>query len=538
MSAGRPDGRSSGSAAARRGRSDAAGEGNQIDLFSAGARPASTTAVAASPVRPEDAQPAILSVSELTSRIKGLIEGGIGRISVGGELSNCRRQSSGHLYFTLKDGGATIGGVMWRQSAGRLKFEPKDGLQVVCEGRIDVYPPHGKYQLVADRIEPLGAGALALAFEQLKAKLEGEGLFEAGRKRPLPFLPRRIGVVTSPTGAALRDFLRVLHLRFPGLPVLVAPAKVQGEGSGAEVVAAIERLSAGQEVDVVVVTRGGGSMEDLWTFNEEAVARAIARCRVPVVSAIGHEIDFTIADFVADRRAPTPTGAAELLAPVRADLEASVLVLGRRLQRGLLARVQTGREQLLRLRMRLGDPGRGVADRRLALAELEDRLAEAMRSGVDGRRQTLRRLRERTDARSPRVELAARLRGLHALRSALERAGRRALGLDPRRLALAQLDARLRSAMAGHVQSRRELLRIGGARLEAISPERVFERGYSMTRLVRSGGLLRSSSEVRPGEEIEVVVGFRTEAGRCGEDSVRAIVRAAGGGAKDATGQA
>jgi exodeoxyribonuclease VII large subunit len=445
---------------------------------------------------------------------------------VSGELSNCRRQSSGHLYFTLKDAGATLGGVLWRQSATRLKFDPRDGIEVVCHGRLELYAPHGKYQLIAERMEPLGAGALALAFEQLKDSLGREGLFEPGRKRALPFLPRRIGVVTSPTGAALRDFLRVLHLRYPALPVLIVPVRVQGDGAGAEIAAALDHLSTVSDVDVVVVTRGGGSMEDLWAFNEEVVARAIARSRAPVLSAIGHEIDFTIADFVADRRAPTPTGAAEILAPVRADLEAGLVLLSRRLRRGLGAAVQERRQRLMKLRFALGDPRRQLADRRLGLAELEERLSAALRSVFEGRRAALRQLRERTDARNPRAELAAQVRRLHQLRAALERAGQRAQALQPRRVALEQRRARLAAAARHLLQGRQQALRVACARLEAISPQRVFERGYSLTRLARTGQLVRASAEAPPGEEIDVLFGLATDANASREDSLRAIVQA------------
>jgi exodeoxyribonuclease VII large subunit len=519
-------------------------KGSQFDLFGSPvarpteppsvrpeAPPARLEAPPARPTPPQSLGEQVLTVSELTGQIKGLLEGGFPRVAVSGELSNCRRQSSGHLYFTLKDSGATLGGVLWRQSSSRLKFEAKDGIEVVCHGRLELYPPHGKYQLIAERMEPLGVGALALAFEQLKQKLEGEGLFAPARKRPLPFLPRRIGVVTSPTGAALRDFLRVLHLRYPALPVLIVPAKVQGDGAGAEVAAAIDRLSAGGEVDVVVVTRGGGSMEDLWAFNEEVVARAIARSRVPVVSAIGHEIDFTIADFVSDRRAPTPTGAAEILAPVRADLQASLLLLARRLQRGLQGTVQQRRERLLRLRFGLGDPRRQLADRRLGLAELEERLSAGLRGVFERRRLALRQLRERAEARNPRADLAARVRTLHQLRAALERAGRQALGLQGHHVALGQQRARLSTMTHRLLQGRQQSLRVVSARLEAISPQRVFERGYSLTKLARSGQLVRTASDARPGEEIDVVLGFSTEATPWKEDSLRAVVQGPPSGA-------
>jgi len=505
---------------------------DQFDLFAPRAARPEGPAVAPLPAPPPPAVlepplaagPVVLTVSELTVQVKGLLEAGFSRVAVSGELSNCRRQSSGHLYFTLKDAGATLGAVMWRREAVRLPFDPHDGLEVVCHGRLEVYPPHGKYQLIAERLEPLGAGALTLAFEQLKAKLGQEGLFEPGRKRAPPFLPRKIGVVTSPTGAALRDFLRVLHLRYPGLPVLVAPARVQGEGAAAEIVVALQSLSARMDVDVVVVTRGGGSMEDLWAFNEEAVARAIVGCRVPVVSAVGHEIDFTIADFVADRRAPTPSGAAEMLAPVRRELETGVALLVRRLRRGLESTVRQRRERLLRLRFGLGDPRLALADRRLAVADLEDRLQAGLRGAFEGRRAALRKLRERLEARSPRADLAQRTRLLHALRTALERSGRRAIALPARQVALAQLQGRIASAAKALLQQRQQALQISHARLHAISPQRVFERGYSVTRLSRTGHIVRSSNEAVAGEEIDVVLGLTDEVGGVREDRLRAIV--------------
>jgi exodeoxyribonuclease VII large subunit len=258
-------------------------------------------------------------VSELTHAIKEVLQEGFAKVAVRGEISGFRGPNArGHLYFSLKDEDAVLDTKIWASTAQKLKFQLKDGMEVIAEGGIDLYAPSGRYSLIAQRLEPVGDGALALAFQQLKERLTAEGLMGEVRKRPprpLPFLPRRIGVVTSRTGAALQDFLRVLHGRHPRLSVLVCHARVQGEGAAQEVVAALARLGK-TDVDVVVVTRGGGSVEDLWTFNEEAVARAIHASPVPVVSAIGHEVDFTIADFVADYRAPTPSAAAERLSPV------------------------------------------------------------------------------------------------------------------------------------------------------------------------------------------------------------------------------
>ena len=253
------------------------------------------------------------TVTEITRRIKQLLEGGFASIVVQGEISNFKRHTSGHLYFTLKDEGAQIAGVMWRSRAAGLSLMPEDGMKVVVTGRLTVYEVRGNYQIDATSIRPLGIGELQIAFEKLKQKLSEEGLFDEEKKVPLPEFPERIGIVTSPTGAAIRDMLNVLRRRFPGLMVVLNPARVQGAGAAEDIARAIDEFNAYAGVDVLIVGRGGGSLEDLWAFNEEAVARAIARSRIPVVSAVGHEIDFTIADFVADLRAPTPSAAAELV---------------------------------------------------------------------------------------------------------------------------------------------------------------------------------------------------------------------------------
>ncbi|MGA2433839.1 MAG: exodeoxyribonuclease VII large subunit, partial [Bryobacteraceae bacterium] len=254
----------------------------------------------------------VFSVSELNAAVRGVIEGAFQDVFVIGEISGVRLAASGHYYFTLKERDAQLRCVCFRQTARYLKFKPQDGIAVTARGRIDVYEVRGEYQLLVEHLEPQGHGALQLAFEQLKKKLAAEGLFDPARKRPIPRFPRRIGIVTSPTGAAIRDLLQILERRFSGLHIRLFPAQVQGEGSIEEVTRGIEYFSQSGWADVVIVGRGGGSLEDLWTFNEEAVARAIAACTVPVISAVGHETDFTIADFTADLRAPTPSAAAEL----------------------------------------------------------------------------------------------------------------------------------------------------------------------------------------------------------------------------------
>lgn len=265
-----------------------------------------------------DRQP--LSVSQLTGRIKAMLEGGFPSVLVQGELSGCKLHSSGHFYFTLKDEGAALSGVMWRSRVSGLQLVPKDGMKVVVSGKITVYEPRGNYQIDAASIRPVGVGELQEAFERLKAKLAAEGLFDQSRKKKLPRYPSRIGIVTSPTGAAFQDVLKVLSRRFPLVEVVLSPAQVQGAGAAEQIARAIGELNRLGGIDLMIVGRGGGSIEDLWAFNEEVVARAIAASKVPVVSAVGHEVDFTIADFVSDLRAPTPSAAAEMVVPDGAEV--------------------------------------------------------------------------------------------------------------------------------------------------------------------------------------------------------------------------
>src|SRR2546422_5253259 len=254
----------------------------------------------------------VLSVTELTVRVRDLLETQFFEVWVEGELSNCRVWNTGHLYFTLKDSAAQVRGVVFRSALRYLKFNPADGLRIVARGRVSVYEPKGEYQLVCEYMEPQGLGALQLAFDQLKKRLQDEGLFEAARKRPLPALPRKIGIVTSLDGAAIRDIIKVLSRRYANAHIVIRPARVQGDGAAVEIARGIRAIGRVAAVDVVIVGRGGGSIEDLWAFNEEIVARAIARCPVPVISAVGHETDVTVADFVADLRAPTPSAAADM----------------------------------------------------------------------------------------------------------------------------------------------------------------------------------------------------------------------------------
>ncbi|WP_257462448.1 exodeoxyribonuclease VII large subunit [Archangium lipolyticum] len=470
----------------------------------------------------------VLTVGELTQQLKATIEARFPRVLVRGEVSGFRGPNArGHLYFTLKDAEASLDVKMWASQAARLRFALRDGLAVVAEGSVDLYAPAGRYSLIAYKLEPEGEGALALAFEQLKERLAAEGLIGDNRvrpPRPLPFLPRRIGVVTSRTGAALQDFLRVLHSRHPRLSVLLCDARVQGEGSAEEVARGIERL-ARTDVDVIVVTRGGGSKEDLWTFNEERVARAIFASPVPVVSAIGHEIDFSISDFVADWRAPTPSAAAERLAPVLSDLEYGLATQKVRLRRAAERQVLELRERLGSLRGRVVDPRRLLSTERLRLSDAEDAMTRVLRQMLRERREQLRGHSEHLQRQRPQARLAEQRARLVQLSARLKDAVRADVAERRARAARNRLElervspiarvAELRARLA-HQQARlvalekdtlasaqRHFQRLEG-RLDAMSPLKVMSRGYAVTFRKQDGGVVRSISDVRPGEVLGI----------------------------------
>ncbi len=345
-----------------------------------------------------------LSVWELTVQIKDLMESAFPLVWVAGEISNFTRPQSGHCYLTLKDDRAQLRAVIWRGAAVRMKFEPHDGLEVICRGHLDLYAPRGSYQLVVEDIVPQGMGALELALRQLREKLAREGLFDPARKRPLPAFVRRIAVVTSPTGAAIRDFLQVLGRRWRGADVLVVPVRVQGEGAAAEIAAAIEAVNRlPLPPDCLVVTRGGGSMEDLWSFNEEPVVRAIAASQIPVVSAIGHEIDVTLADLAADLRALTPSEAAELVAPAADELAAELRQIGRRLAAGLRSRAAGARSRLDAIARNsvFRRPFQRIFEQTRRLDELDARLARAIRNRTRLARQQADTVAGRLESLSP-----------------------------------------------------------------------------------------------------------------------------------------
>lgn len=337
----------------------------------------------------------ILTVGELTFAIKGLLQDHFPHVVVRGQISNLRRQSSGHLYFTLKDDEASVSCALWRMTATRLRFRPEDGQEVVAEGRVEVYAPHGKYQLIVAALQPLGLGELHLRYEALKKKLAQEGMFDPSRKKRLPMLSRRVAVVTSPTSAAVRDLLRIAYRRMPRAWVTVFPVRVQGPEAVPEIVAALEQVSAVGEFDAVILARGGGSIEDLWCFNEEAVARAIAACDVPVVSAVGHETDTTIADHVADQRAATPSEAAELVFPDAADL---------------LSRLVEGRGRVDRAATRLFDDLRGHLEslaKTHALARPVERFRLLAQQLDDWEERALAALSRRVDRAGDRMRAVA-----------------------------------------------------------------------------------------------------------------------------------
>ncbi len=423
----------------------------------------------------------VLTVSELTFAIKTDLEGRFGGLWVEGEISNLRVQSSGHVYFTLKDDVAQIRAVLFRSRVRRLRFEPADGLHVLAFANLDVYAARGEYQLVCEILEPRGLGALQLAFEQLKARLQAEGLFDAARKRPLPPFPRRVGLVTSPTGAAVRDFLRVVTRRFAGVHVVIYPVRVQGETAAPEIARALHELNRLGGFDVLVVARGGGALEDLWAFNEEAVARAIAASKIPVISAVGHESDVTIADFVADLRAPTPSAAAELVVREKAQLVAHVASLRERLHRAARRPLQRFTERLADLRRRrvLTDPARPLRDFARRLDDLGVRLERGIR-------------RHQADARG-RVERARRTLRPERLTAAVRQDGR----------LLAQLRRRLEQSMQGGVTRRRRAMEARAGQLESLSPLACLARGYSICALP-SGEVVTRAAQVGVGAAVRV----------------------------------
>ena len=433
---------------------------------------------------PENPLPAparqVFTVSELNHSVRTLLEGSFPLLWVEGEISNFSRPASGHLYFSLKDPQAQVRCALFRNRAALLRFKPADGMHVLLRARVGLYEPRGDFQLIVEHMEEAGSGALQRAFEELKQKLAAEGLFDAALKRPLPSAPRVIGVITSESGAALRDILSVIRRRCTLARVILYPVPVQGEGAGGKIAAMLRTASARGECDVLILARGGGSLEDLWAFNDEGVARAIRASATPVVSGVGHEIDFTIADFAADLRAPTPTGAAELVTP---DMDAWRRTLGQQAQRLVLGQVRLLRDLGERLgwcaeRLRQLHPGRVLRDRYQRLDELQARLARSFTASLAERRMRLAGLAVRLTARSPRERLHAASEQLTYLLHRLDAAAHNRLQALGGRVALAM------------------------RALDAVSPLATLRRGYAIVSDAANGDVISHAATARPGQSI------------------------------------
>lgn len=466
----------------------------------------------------------IYTPSRLNREARTMLERGLPALWLEGEISNLSRPSSGHWYFSLKDEAAQLRCAMFRQRNLLTRFTPKDGAHVLVRGRVSLYEPRGDYQFIADHMEEAGEGALRQRFELLKTKLAAEGLFASERKRALPRLPRRIGVITSPTGAAIRDVLNILRRRFCSIPVLLYPVQVQGASAAPQIAAAIRLASTRAECDVLILARGGGSLEDLWAFNDEAVARAIYNCAVPVVTGIGHEVDFTIADFVADVRAPTPSGAAELVAPDCNEWSRHVVLLTRRM-RGAVSRnirIRLDRSGWLQRRLAQLHPGIELRQRAQRLDEIEQRLLRAAKAGVIGRRGTLMHLYAQLRQHSPVAHVAAArgrlemaratiastlLRQLQEKRHDLAVASAHLRQHSPaRQLAAARgrlemTQAALASTLRRELQTSHHRLAVASGKLNAVSPLATLQRGYAIV-TDAAGTVITDARTVRPGDTI------------------------------------
>jgi exodeoxyribonuclease VII large subunit len=426
--------------------------------------------------------PHIYTVSSLTREIRAQLETNFPLVWVSGEVSNLRRPVSGHYYFTLKDAEAQLRAVLFKGSHQHLRYKPEEGGQILCRGRITVYEARGDYQLIVDYLEPAGLGVLAQAFEALKTRLAAEGLFDQAQKQPLPFLPRRLALVTSPTGAVVRDFLRLLKRRFPNVQVFIYPVKVQGTEAAGEIVQALKDLPRYPGVEVIVLARGGGSLEDLWPFNEEMVARAIYHCPLPVVSAIGHEVDFTIADFVADVRAPTPSAAVALVVPDKFELTRRLERVGASLYRGWRRHLDGERRHLSAVVRRLPDLSRRLVDLRLRLDERAETLARRFARRRENQAQRLRLTRSRLLLLSPR-------RTINDLRQRLE-----------------QLTPGLVLSWRRGQEARRRHLDYSQSHLKKLDPMAILQRGYAVATRVPEGTIIRDATQVPRGAGIKVKV--------------------------------
>ena len=434
-------------------------------------------------MQPPTAKRRILTVSELTSQIKSQLETQFPFIWITGEISNFRVPVSGHFYFSLKDSRSQINAVMFRGQNKQLKFEPEDGMQINGIGRISLYEPRGTYQIILEYMEPSGVGALQVAFEQLKQKLSAEGLFNDEHKLSIPFLPRKISVITSLTGSVIHDILRVLNRRFANIPLEIIPAKVQGNDAEIELISAIRLLNQRGDADVAILARGGGSLEDLQPFNTEGLTREIFTSKIPIISAVGHETDYTLADFVADLRAPTPSAAAEVVAPLKTDLERQSIDLKRKLMTALSNYLRFQRTYLREFSRRLIDPRKRIQDLRLRTDDLTIRLMRACNQDIRQRRERLQWRLEKLNTLSP----AARLPFLNSKHE--------------------QLYHNLQLSMHNYLVNKFTDLHTKQSKLKALSPMAILERGYSITRSHPDAQVIRDAGKVATGDRLQILLG-------------------------------
>jgi exodeoxyribonuclease VII large subunit len=422
----------------------------------------------------------ILTVSELTQEIKDILENKFSDVWVEGEISNLRIPPSRHIYFTLKDDFSQVRAVLFRMQARTLRFVPEDGLHVVCKGRVSLYEKRGDYQLILESIEPKGIGALQLAFLQLKEGLEKEGLFDAAHKKPIPMIPQKIGIITSPTGAVIQDILRILERRFENLHILLYPVRVQGEGASSELAEGIKYFNKFTDVDVIIIGRGGGSLEDLWAFSEEGLARAIYHSKIPIISAVGHETDYTIADFVADLRAPTPSAAAELVVRDKREIKNILHYLEGRLEYQMIQILKGYQTDLSHLRKIIKEPGKKIEEHFLRVDDLFNRLRLLFSWTFKRRREKCLHLSESLLLRNP----IQRVKNL--------------------RLFISEAKKRVGKNINYSIEIQRQ--RIGGllGKIDSLSPLSILQRGYSITRKRPSLQILRDASTVKEGDKVEV----------------------------------
>jgi exodeoxyribonuclease VII large subunit len=422
----------------------------------------------------------ILTVSELTQEIKDILEDRFPGIWVEGEISNLRIPPSRHIYFTLKDDFSQIRAVFFKTKARTPRFLIEDGLHVICRGRVSLYEKRGEYQLILEEIEPKGIGALQLAFLQLKQRLEKEGLFDVKHKKSISMIPQAIGIITSPTGAVIRDMLHIIHRRYKNVSILIYPVRVQGEGASSEIKEAIEYFNDQMNVEVIIVGRGGGSLEDLWAFNEEEVARAIYDSKIPIISAIGHETDYTISDFVADLRAPTPSAAAELVVREKREIQNTLRYLENRLEIQILKNLQEDRTDLSHLRKGLIDPRRRIEEYFLRVDDLVSRFRRSIYWDIKGKREKNLHLSERLVLQDP-------LQKIENLRSLIFEMGRH-----------------LGQYIKHSIEIQRQKMRGVLGKLDSLSPLSILQRGYSITRKLPTLQILRDVTQVKEGDKVEV----------------------------------